>query len=94
MYSKSQLLRTGTGADPSSSMVFTWSGLPSHLTGQISITVVIIAVILSSVLGPSILPTDHESMALFSYLMLAITFFAYYIVMEAKYQKTLAKFIT
>ena len=54
----------------------------------------IIAFILSLILGFFINSSDGLFIQLFAYLMFFGTFFAYYALMETKFQKTLGKFIT
>ena len=54
----------------------------------------IVAMIFSLLIGIFINTTNENIMTLFSYLILALGFFGYYIFMETKYQKTIGKFIT
>jgi len=59
-----------------------------------TISLVIFTMILASLLGLFINPTDQSLMSLMSYLMLASGFLGYYVFMETKFQKTIGKFLT
>jgi hypothetical protein len=59
-----------------------------------TIAFVILTMILAFILGLFINPTDQTLMTLMVYLMFAAGFFAYYVFMETKFQKTIGKFIT
>lgn len=59
-----------------------------------TVTFSMLTVVLSLMLGQIINPTDQLLITWLIYLILAFSFFGYYIFMETKYQKTIGKFIT
>ena len=54
----------------------------------------ILAFIVSFVIGLFVQPTDQGIIRLFGYILIFGTFIAYYAIMEIKFQKTVGKFIT
>lgn len=59
-----------------------------------TIAFIIVTIIFTFILGLLFNPTDQNLITIFGCLMLAAGFFGYYIFMEAKYQKTIGKFMT
>ena len=59
-----------------------------------TIAFIVVMMIFAFILGLFINPTDQSLMTILGYLMLAASFFGYYVFMETKYQKTIGKFIT
>jgi len=56
--------------------------------------IIFMSMIFAFILGVFINPTNQILITILGYLMLAMTFFGYYIFMETKYQKTIGKFFT
>ena len=59
-----------------------------------TIAFIVIMIIFAFIFGLFINPTDESLIAILGYLILAASFFGYYVFMETKYQKTIGKFIT
>ena len=59
-----------------------------------TIAFIIVMIIFAFIFGLFINPTDESLIAILGYLILAASFFGYYVFMETKYQKTIGKFIT
>lgn len=59
-----------------------------------TIAFLILSMIFAFILSLFINPTDQSLMAILGYLLLTAGFFAYYVFMETRYQKTIGKFIT
>ena len=54
----------------------------------------ILAVIVSFIIGIFVQPTDQGILTLFGYVLIFATLIAYYAIMEIRFQKTVGKFIT
>jgi len=54
----------------------------------------ILAFIVSFIIGIFVQPTDQGLLTLFGYVLIFGTFIAYYAIMEIKFQKTVGKFVT
>ncbi|WP_139856844.1 RDD family protein [Aequorivita sinensis] len=54
----------------------------------------ILAFIVSFIIGIFVQPTDQGLLTLFGYVLIFGTFIAYYAIMEIKFQKTIGKFVT
>ncbi|WP_425629372.1 RDD family protein [Cellulophaga lytica] len=54
----------------------------------------VLAFIISFVIGLFVQPTDQEMISLIGYILIFGTFIAYYAIMEIKFQKTIGKFVT
>lgn len=75
-----------------SSIVSSWTRLVHTVVDFFGF--LIIAFILSSILELFYNPTDKQTIYLVGYVLLLVSFFLYFVIMEYKFQKTIGKFIT
>jgi len=58
------------------------------------IVIIILALIISFIIGLFVQPTDQGLIQIIGYILILGTFIGYYAIMEIKFQKTLGKFVT